>query len=216
MHFDVGPYPYRVDITDGQLHDPEGRPADALIHGDRGLIQIAGTVAPGQRTRKLLHELAHAYCWHFPPPIPGGEEWCDWFSTVTDAIIGQLMRQGGPAALMALELDTFLNFKPDAFTGSLADSGTERMLSCAMCQQRIAPGSVLITRPTAHPSNAAPIVGLAFYCPFCDHVQHWTEFVNAAGRPTGVCALEPEYFGGDEAEQFCQQFPEKTDIHPAS
>ncbi len=216
LHFRIGCFTYKTAFADQPLTYNDS-PAMALIHGDRRMIEFSPDCPPGERLDTLCHEWWHANAHHYPPPPTHDEEaMADYYATVTASLFRQIEAQGGAAALMALEMDTMTGFDPAAFGKSLAEFDRDRCLSCAVCQQRIAAGNVLVTRPTAHPSNGAPIVGLAFHCPHCDHVQSWTEFLNAGGRPTGVCALEPTYIGGAEAAAFCEAHPDKTMNHPAS
>ncbi|MEM8781912.1 MAG: hypothetical protein AAGE65_03560 [Planctomycetota bacterium] len=126
------------------------------------------------------------------------------------------MNQGGPAALLCLELDDPRQFDPARFVATLAERGLDRCFACSVCQQRVGPGSVLITHPGPHPSTGQPICGLAFFCPFCDHVQHWCEASSLTGQPTGVVAMEPRFMTSEESRVFCEKHPEKTSHHPAA
>lgn len=214
LRFTIGSHIYKVAVADQPLTDWRGRKAMGLCHGNRRLIEIAPDCPHGERLSVLLHELRHAWCYHFPKP-EGEEDDCDHYAGMTCAVINQLMNQGGPAALLSLETHGLKGFKPKAFRGTLAELGINRMHSCASCQQRIAPGSVKTTPARPHPVNGATVMDLAFHCSFCDHVQSWTEFVTPKGSPSGVCAQQPEFYKGDDSSLFCKENPEKVAQHPA-
>ncbi len=215
LRFTIGSHVYKVVIATQPLKDHYGRKAMGLCHGSRRLIEIAPDCPAGERLSVLLHELRHAWCYHFPCPT-GEEPDADHYASMTCAVINQLMNQGGPAAVLALELDTAASFDPNAFCRTLGSMGSNRIHACSCCQQRIAPGSVLCGVPSPHPSGGAPIIALAFFCPHCEHVQTWTEFVNGGGGPSGVHALEPRFIGGEEASRFCLENLDKTNFHPAT
>ncbi|MEM9414983.1 MAG: hypothetical protein AAGA29_05825 [Planctomycetota bacterium] len=216
LRFMVGDNAYKVQVAPKPLSDYRGEPAMGLCHGDRRLIEISPECPHGERLPVLLHELRHAWVYHFPPSTGHSEDDANYYASMTHAIINQLMNQGGPAALLNLETLGLKGFKPSAFGGTLADLGLDRMTACATCQQRIAPGSIRTTLPRPHPTNGASVMDLAFHCPFCDHVQSWTEFVTPGGTPSGVCAQQPEFYSGDDAALFCLENPDKITHHPAS
>lgn len=215
MRFQIGASTYKVSVSDNPLMDYEGRDCWGLHHGTRRLIEISPKCPPGERFGVLLHELRHAWCDQFPRP-KDVEEDADHYASMTAAIMKQLMDQGGPAAVLSLEMDVLTDFDPAKFVATLAERGLDRCFACNVCQQRVGPGSVLITTPRPHPTLGSSMVGLAFYCDFCSHVQHWGELANVAGNPTGICCLEPKYMSAEETRVFCEKHPEKSLFHPAT
>ncbi|MEO0966236.1 MAG: hypothetical protein AAFY08_14095 [Planctomycetota bacterium] len=217
MHLEHCQVTYTVDLCSYPLVDPNtGEQAYALFDPANRRIPLSMHTPPGERLDTLLHEWHHVVAWHTPPPEESdSEDAAQWYASSTGSFIRQLMRQGGPAALLALEAGPSGAFDPDAFQRSLVTLDADRVMMCAVCQQRIAPGSVAVTGTRADTKTAAPIVELAFVCPHCEHVQHWGEFANAGGKPSGVCALEPEYLGGDELAAFEAAWPHKLLAHAA-
>lgn len=215
MRFTIGAHVYKAAIADNPLTDRLGRSCWGLFYDDRRLIEISPACPPGERFGVLLHELRHAWCDQFPRP-DDEEKDADHYAAMTAAIVKQIMNQGGPGAILALECDVLTDFDPAKFVATLAERGLDRCFACNVCQQRLGPGSVLVTNPRPHPNTGASMVGIAFFCGFCDHVQHWGELANAAGNPTGVCCLEPEYMTPEETQAFCERHPDKTAFHAAS
>ncbi|MBB6429205.1 hypothetical protein [Algisphaera agarilytica] len=186
-----------------------------LNHSDRNLIEICPKCPPGRRLDVLLHELRHAWNDRFPRPHDDEGD-ADHYAAMTACILKQIMDQGGPGMLLAMEMDVLTDFDPAKFTGTLVERGLDRRHACNVCQQPVGPGSVLLTSPRPHPTLGSSMVGLAFYCDNCNHVQHWGELANTAGNPTGVCCLEPEYLTPEETRAFCERNPDKTAFHPAT
>lgn len=208
---------YRVELADEPIIGDDGEPCWGEIDYTIRLIRISPTCPVQSRRSTLLHELRHAWRFHLPMPLDDEEADANYYALMTDAIVEQLDRQGGSAALIGLGLkDSWVEFDPRALGRSLAEVDRNRQMACAYCRQPVSPGNVEAVGPQRHPKLAAPVMHLAFFCPHCDHVQHWCEFTNAAGRPTGACAVEPEVFGGAEAIAFCEAHPDKTTFFPAA
>lgn len=217
MHLEHCQVTYRVELCSYPLVDPAtGGEAYALFDPDGRRIPLSMRTPPGERLDTLLHEWHHVVAWHTPPPADASSEAAaQWYAASAGSFIRQLMRQGGPAALLALECGPSGEFDAHAFSRSLVTLDADRVMMCAVCQQRIAPGSVVVSETRADPATAAPIVEMAFACPHCDHVQHWGEFANAGGKPSGVCAMEPEYLKGDALHAFEAAQQEKLLVHAA-
>lgn len=65
-------------------------------------IYIAETTAPSRRYEELLHELAHAWLFHVPPPRTE-EELAQFLATVSEAARQDFDRQGGLSRLKAIQ-----------------------------------------------------------------------------------------------------------------
>lgn len=208
MRFHVGPLLVTVKLSTHPLYDDAGDELLGLCDFNKRLVLLSPVCPAKQRPAVIFHELRHAWCFYCGRPN-GDEADADHYALMTDSILCDLERQGGRAALIALG-------KPDAAVKSLADVSNTRLIACSVCDQRIAPGSVVVSSRKTDTKTSAPVVDLAFYCPQCDHVQQWSEFSNGSGRPTGAWAGEARFLRGAESLAFQEAHPEQVSYAPAT
>lgn len=101
VHFCVGPWRYHVrvsqDLTDDRGVRLAGR-CDFHTH----TIWVHADVKRHARLNVALHELRHAWAYHFPKPKSEEEE-CDLAASIIAAAFADLSRMGGPAVIADLE-----------------------------------------------------------------------------------------------------------------
>lgn len=176
---------------------------------------ISPTCPIQARLDALLHELRHN--WIYYSGLPDDEEAdADLFASMAGSIFTELEKQGGTMAVAAMNMRPAERFDLATFQRTLADFPDTPLICCAKCQQRIAPGSVVVSSPHADQKTSAMVVDMAFYCGGCDHVQTWREFATMSGRPTGAWAGKVEYLRGDAAWEFCAAHPDQSHVFEAA
>jgi hypothetical protein len=103
MVFNVGPYVYRLAILD-RVQDEHGNDLLGLAVYLTREIRISAQVPPTHRLDVCLHELWHAWEFHFPPAADE-ESRCNLNAAVTASILMDFQRQGGIEALAMLAPD---------------------------------------------------------------------------------------------------------------
>jgi len=89
--FNVGPWAYTVHFVPG-LHHADSEPCVGRCDLDRQTIYISEDVPYQGRLNVVLHELRHAWSWHFPKPSNVEEE-CDFAATIIASAYTDLRRQ---------------------------------------------------------------------------------------------------------------------------
>lgn len=100
-HFLVGPWQYRVRVS-RDLVDADGARLMGRCDFDTHTIWVHADVKRFSRLNVVLHELRHAWGYHFPRARTEEEE-CDLSATIITAAFQDLTRMGGPGALALLE-----------------------------------------------------------------------------------------------------------------
>lgn len=183
MRFRVGPWVYRIVISDGQLLDEQGAAREGLCVWSDRTIWISGALALEQRVEVLFHELAHAWEHHFGTPADA-EGMANQSSSFATDVWNQLQRQGGAWMLARLKADGV----------AVADGGTPNTsyaVSCGQCGTMVAIGSVRTSPAMFDAQLACPVVHREFTCEHCDTVQSWTEGITPGGKPNGVVLNGP-------------------------
>jgi hypothetical protein len=101
MTLHVGPYRYKLVISDTAIFNNEGIELDGLASEGRRLLVLSFKVEPERRREVAMHELRHAWGFHFPAPC-GAEEESQFFAAIVEQLSNDLAEQGGEEALMAL------------------------------------------------------------------------------------------------------------------
>lgn len=99
--FNVGPFEYRLVISDRQLYDSHGDELSGCAIESRRLLIVSYCVEPARREEIALHELKHAWLFHFPKPHDD-EERCQFFAATTLQLRIDLDAQGGTEAMKRL------------------------------------------------------------------------------------------------------------------
>jgi hypothetical protein len=100
--FHVGPYVYRLVITDRSLFNAEGDELEGVAVEGRRLLILSFIVEPERREEVALHELIHAWAFHVPTPRTE-EERCQLHAMIGEQFRRDLEAQGGREALMQLQ-----------------------------------------------------------------------------------------------------------------
>lgn len=188
----AGAAAYKVGVAAEAL-EHEGKPVLGVWDETAREIRVSPHVPPKGRLDVVLHELAHAWLAHAPPPVQLRQEdvepLCDWLATFAAATYRGLAINGGAAALLRLR------------AGESPQPGAARVTlsagrSCGRCTQSVAAGSVEAR------ADGEGGVRLALWCGFCEHLQVWTERADAVGNPTG------EVVGGAEGVRLLRSGPE--------
>jgi excisionase family DNA binding protein len=98
MNFHVGPIVYRLVVSNRAIFNEAGEELEAIAHEARRLLVLSLRVEPERREELVLHELCHAYSFHFPPPRDE-EERCQLFAIAAKHFRIELEAQGGAEAL---------------------------------------------------------------------------------------------------------------------
>ena len=101
MTFRVGPFDYVVKVV-ATAPRMDGVPCDGIIEFDEERIQLYAKTRGKRRLNVLLHELAHAWRYHFPAPCDE-ESQCDFLANLAQSAMQDLLRQGGIEALEAMQ-----------------------------------------------------------------------------------------------------------------
>lgn len=220
MRFRVGPFEYALRIVaDRPVLD--GRGVDGLIDYEAETISIYHGVRGRRRLNVLLHELGHAWDYHFAPGTDA-EASANHKAAYAQQALHDLDEQGGVAALEALlpvaetdgcsdgpTFDTEDESRADAdeaaFEGVriVRDAqtlrlGTASRADCFVCgrfvyARRIDTGKPYFLRVHRGIPIGGWVVNRAMYCGECGHVQAWIEGVDPmTGGPNGVPIDEPD------------------------
>ena len=201
MRFHVGPWVYRVRITENRLYDENGAElAGLFVWRDREIL-ISNAVPVRQRLDVLVHELRHAWREHFGAG-ENIEGECNNVASFTASIMRQLLRQGGEPTLMRLDCNGMVNH------AAKLNIASERLgAECMVCGRRFSP--IQVSCETAQFDTAAGRLAVArwLFCDFCGHVQRWHELATTSGLPTGEVLDAPELLKGKAAQRFLSEHP---------
>jgi hypothetical protein len=201
MRFNLPDGVYKAEVAAEPLLNDEGEALDGVTDYSAKRIQVSPGCLLGDRPRTVYHEYAHPWiAWAGLPRTE--EQFCDLFARMAESLMGDVMRQGGPDAVLLMDLVPEARFDAACLVLTLAELGEEKLVQCGRCTQRIGGGSVCVSPPRHSPEVGGLVVELAFYCESCDRVQRWTEFASKTGRPTGAMASKPVFLGGAERDGF--------------
>jgi len=199
MRFRVGPWVYRVRITDEPIYDENGKEqAGYYVWRDREIL-ISGAIPVRRRLDILCHELRHAWIEHFGQSrdIEGD---CNLSSSFTASVMRQLLSQGGEAALMRLNSAGVIDHS------ARLNIASERMgAECMVCGHRFSPLQVTTEPAQFDTAGGRLVMRRWLYCEFCGHVQRWSELATNSGLPTGSVLDTPELIKGREAGEFMRE-----------
>lgn len=200
MRFRVGPWIYRVRITDGPLHNEHGEECRGLcVYASREIL-ISGLLPPRQRIDTLMHELRHAWRHHFGAPADEESD-CNNAASFAVEMMRQLQKQGGEPALMRLTA------RGIGEEGAAAPdyAGRHTPAQCARCCTQFNPVAIVTGPAKFDDERGAFFVTRSLYCDYCSHVQVWQEVATQSGQPTGQVAAEPNFLKGEEAAEFLRK-----------
>src|SRR4051794_14428820 len=100
MRFHVGPWQYRMRLTEGPLIFDGSHVLGACIQSPREIL-IAADCPADDRLRVLLTELMSAWCFETGEPSTR-DGWRDLAASMTMAALVDLNNQGGELALLSL------------------------------------------------------------------------------------------------------------------
>ena len=101
MQFRVDPFDFTVTIPAHPLKH-HGERVEGLVDEQGRSIHICRSVPPEQRLHVLAHELRHLWQWFYGTPHDAEGD-ANAVATFTCSLIHQLNRQGGEAALIAMQ-----------------------------------------------------------------------------------------------------------------
>jgi hypothetical protein len=232
MHMHVGPHVYQVVIAQKITGGRIGL-ADYL---NRRLL-VAACVPPAHRLDVILHELAHAFSYHFPSPTDE-EAAANLTATIAASAMKDLARQGGVDVLMRMDSapdapDAPAAVVPVAAPVAVAERRIEPVTQCptvasadraqCACCETIVNGSAVWKgekRPaTEAESGVAPgevvhwVIDRVMYCPHCDALQSWVETCSPGGWPAGVVVAGPVRVTDREAvAEFLERCPQAVGV----
>ncbi len=196
MFFRVGPYRYRVRISDQPLRDDRGEECAGLWEWETRTVWLSGTLALGQRHETLLHELSHAWQRHFGT-VASAEDEANRAAAFAIDVQRQLLAQGGDLALMRLCSDGSID-NAQALAATIHVGA-----QCGVCSTAFAPSQ--IANEQAEYQDGRPVVRRSCWCEFCGHVMRWMETATAQGFPAGAVVAGPQYLRGPEADRWLRR-----------
>lgn len=202
MKFRIGPWTYRLRITDGSLYNQDGVEAAGLCDHGKREIYISGDIPAGSRLKVLLHELRHAWLYELGTPA-NVEDDCNNAGSFAAAAMLQLQAQGGVQSLMRLRSDGVIDYqRPTEF--STAQLGAQ----CGRCGGRFPPYAIATDPPVLDATTGLLAVKRQLFCEHCGHVQIWRESATNGGLPKGEILSGPDYARGEAVNQFIRQYPD--------
>ena len=229
MVFHIGPWKYRVRITDDPIKAEDGSLLNGMADRDNREILISGDVPPQRRMGVLMHELQHAWLFHFPKARTE-EELCEFTATLMTQAYQDFNRQGGLKALAAMRSQSTAA-SPDLFNAppvapeALPPTEPQRRESpakrkpsarrayCGLCGAAVAGGAVVAEAARWDHLVGARVARFSMYCSGCRHVQSWRSGVDAHGFPVGEPISEPEFVSdSDEVAAFLEQHAEAVEV----
>jgi hypothetical protein len=208
----IGSFEYRVVRAEEALHDAEHGPLWGQCDFVNRRISISPACPNDQLGDVLCHEACHAWLKHAEKPA-SEESLCNFVGMVAWGLMRDIEKQGGTSVLLTLGMQQRV-LAPVASARDL--NATDRVdvagCCCCVCQQAVAPGSVVRGKPVRHPRIGTPVIHLRFYCNYCEALVRWTELVSPGGLPNGMVVDLPEQISGKEADQFCRDHLRETGV----
>ncbi len=231
MRFRVGPYTYRVRVTDGPIVF-DGRACRGLaVHVDREIL-IAPDVDPSQREEVLRHEVRHAWAFHFPQPS-NVEEDCQLYAAIGIAFQDDYEQGGGRNALLLMkpfatptapDEETFMPAETEADRETIrrVPAGVPRELRplpsgerayCCVCGSVVNGGSVVVSDTRWDERARGRVRDMSFFCPACDRLQTVTVGCGFNNQPDGQAVVHgPVVEQGRAADDFLVKHPDGTGV----
>lgn len=184
MHFDIAGTRYDVAIAPRPIIR-DGQPCKAKLDATARRILISDQLPRPERRRALVHELRHAWtAAHGRPADDEGD--ADDVAAMFEAVTQQLDRQGGTAALEALDPDA-----PPALARSVATPTGGNSIDCGGCGARVMVGSVNNGPPKWNVTYGQYVVARWMECEACGGFTAWHEVSTQAGEPVGTFVPYP-------------------------
>jgi hypothetical protein len=207
MFFRVGPYRYRVRISEGQLRDENGDDCAGLWEWETRTVWLSSTLSVSHRHETLLHELSHAWQRHFGT-ISSAEDEANRTAAFAIDVQRQLSAQGGDLALMRLGSDGIID------NGAVVAVTSQVGAQCGVCSTSFSPSQVV--SETAEQLEGRAVVRRSCWCDFCGHVIRWVETATSQGFPAGAVVSGPEYLRGPAADQWLRRHGVEAGVCGAS
>jgi hypothetical protein len=184
MIFKVGPWAYRVRITEEPLVNDQGQEVAGLRDWEASTLWIAAKIPAQKRLAVLIHELKHAWQLEFGRPSDDEGDANQSASFFVD-VQRQLDRQGGESALMRLALDGTVDQTSDV------EAATEpRAAQCPTCHGLLN-NPIRTGQPRFEFPHSRLVVQREADCEFCGHAVSWMEAATSRGQPIGLIMGEP-------------------------
>ena len=203
IEFHVGPVLYRLVISDRAIFDERGDELEGLAHEGRRLLILSPRVEPDRREEVALHELAHAYQFHFPSP-GDDEERAQLFATAAKQLRLDLEAQGGAEALLQIQPQRVPHLGKPAPARTARVARHRRIpdrITCGCCEATIMCGSIHNGEPAAHEATGQCRIERWTSCDCCLTLMVWIEVCTPDGTPLGqyVANPAPQLLRGREA-----------------
>lgn len=210
MQFHVGPVAYRLVISDRAVFDAEGNELEGAAIESRRLLIVSRRVEPARREDVALHELAHAYEFHFPPPRTP-EDRAQIFSIAAKQFAIDLAAQGGSEAIVQM-LPTRVPHlgrpMPQSPSASVPESWQlSDRIPCGCCDADIMCGSIGNGEPELHEASGQWRMDRWARCDACGTLMVWSQVATPDGTPLGqfVSNPPPRMLRGREADHWIAQ-----------
>ena len=207
VEFHVGPYVYRLVVSDRSIFDAEGNELEGCAVEGRRLVILSRIVEPERREEVAAHELIHAWAFHAPKPSDE-EERCQFHAMIAEQFRRDLEVGGGRERLLQLPRTCVPHLGrpvPQKLAPATVETfGRTDRVSCACCESETACGSVHNSDPEPHPTTGRQKMQRWFRCEICATVTAWWEWADDAGLPTGeyVSVPAPRMLQGAEAARW--------------
>lgn len=104
MKCNIGPWQYAVRIVPELFDDEDGKRLWGLADAGRRTIFLSADLPPDNRLDVLMHEVTHAWMFHFPRARTD-EELADFTASIVASAHRDLLDAGGVSALLELRVD---------------------------------------------------------------------------------------------------------------
>lgn len=193
MRFHVGPWVYRVEISEGPIFADEGPEAMGLCIPSQRKIILSGVIPVRMRLTTLIHELQHA--WVAELGWSGdAESMANRAATFTIAVWRELLRQGGENALMRLTSEGIVDQTKFVPSARMPRGG-----ECPFCGTRFGPHQVRHGEIEFDIVLGKPKIEQIVDCEFCGWPLRWTETLNTNGASSGEIVDPPKLMKQGEA-----------------
>ena len=210
MQFHVGPYSYRLAISDREVFDAEGSRLEGCAVEGRRLLILSRVVEPERREEVALHELIHAWAFHVPTPRTE-EERCQLHAMIAEQFRRDLESQGGREAMMQLQPQHVPHLgRPAPAQNPRAAKevfGRPDRVICSRCDSETMCGSVTNGEPELHAATGQLRMQRWFVCETCGTLTVWLERCTDDGTPLGeyIPNPPPRMMDGAEAARFMRE-----------
>lgn len=223
IRFNVGPWAYSVRVVD-RLKDEHGTPIMGRADLDSLSLLIDSSIKPEARMAVILHELRHAWGYHFPTASDPEQE-ADFSATMMAAFMRDYQSQrramdefAGMCPAVVIQAPPKPSLEPRHISplsyvtpaDCVAPAHTD-CAQCSKCSSLVGNGSIVQSKPYRI-GRFAWAINRTLFCAHCHLLQTWAEGYDY-GRPTGAIVDSPHIIDEEAAiDAFLTEYPEAAGV----